>query len=240
MATSSFMRNAFISTLAVAGAMTAANDAGAQTVQPQFNAQGCRTSVLASNEVLESNRCYQRNVFEEFRQRAQQFVLVTSVRPIPEYPPNFFTSNPSRTLGFAVEREDFGDTNIHNDNFHVNVKYTDIRLNDNIDGPTPEWALIGSNSAHNQWLENQRATTDERVLLGATVLRPVNGQDMRGGFMMVTRGTATESTIINTGAISISFNNGEINPTAGLINVMPVKENYDAFLATSRQVAALN
>jgi len=196
------------------GAMTAANEANAQAL---------------------STGCHNADFVRATLQREGQFAIINGVRPIPERPRNMFTTNGSGSLGYNIE-QGTGDVT---GELCVRARYTDIQLNGNITGPTPRWALIGQNTAHNRWLETQRTTTDERVLLGARVLRSENGQDVRGGFMMVTRGTADNAqTMNNAGAITISFDNGEIRPTILLGNVEPVQPNYDGFARTraSQQV----
>jgi hypothetical protein len=216
MSKSSFMRNAFISTLAAVGAMTAANDATAQS--------------------LAMGQCYTPEHVLATRQIEGQFTLVSARRPIPEQPLSIFTSNPTGSFGYRIEDgtgEDAGKKCIMG-------RYTDVMANPNIEAdPIPSWALIGQNTPHNRWLENQRRQTDERVVLGATALRTVNGQDLRGAFMMLTKGSATVSTIQNTGAITLSFSNGEIRPSVGLVNITPDRNNYDRFINRPTQVAAL-
>jgi hypothetical protein len=205
-----------LGTVFALGAMTAANDANAQAL---------------------STGCHNADFVRATLQREGQFAVVNAVAPIPERPRNIFTTNSAGDFGYNIE-QGTGDVT---GKLCVRARYTDIQLNGNITGPTPRWALIGQNTAHNRWLETQRTTTDERVLLGARVLRSENGQDVRGGFMMVTRGTADNAqTMNNAGAITISFDNGEIRPTILLGNVEPVQPNYSIVANASQQVASLN
>ena len=215
MAKTSKITKALLGTAFALGAMTAANDANAQAL---------------------STGCHNADFVRATLQREGQFAVVNAVAPIPERPRNMFTTNGSGSLGYNIE-QGTGDVT---GKLCVRARYTDIQLNGNINGPTPRWALIGQNTPHNRWLETQRSTTDERVLLGARVLRSDNGQDVRGGFMMVTRGSATVSTINNTGAITISFDNGEIRPTILLGNIEPVQPNYSIVANATQQVASLN
>lgn len=186
-------------------AQVAANDAAAQSLPT-----GCH------------NADYVRTTL----QQEGQVELVRAVAPIPERPRNIFTSNANGSFGYNIEQG----TGSQTGKLCVGARYTDIQVNNDINGPTPGWALIGQNTAHNNWLENQRTRTDERVLLGARVLRTdENGREVRGGFMMVTRGSTTSAGIFNGGAITISFNNGEIRPTVALVNVEAHPTNYAWF-----------
>jgi hypothetical protein len=208
---------------------------------PEFRLVGVVAALLTqvaandANAQALSTGCHNADFVRATLQREGQFAVINGVRPIPERPRNMFTTNGSGSLGYNIE-QGTGDVT---GKLCVRARYTDIQLNGNINGPTPRWALIGQNTAHNRWLETQRTTTDERVLLGARVLRSENGQDVRGGFMMVTRGSADNAqTINNAGAITISFDNGEIRPTILLGNVEPVQPNYDGFARTrATQVA---
>lgn len=171
--------------------------------------------------------CHDANMVRATLQEEGQFVLVTAIRPIPERPKNIFTSNASGTFGYNIEQG----TGSVTSKLCVAVRYTDIRVNPDINGATPSWALIGKNTAHNQWIEGQRARKDDRIVFGARVLRPENGNEARGGFMMVTRGrnVTDNPDITSTGAITVSFDNGEIRPTVLLSNVEPHSTNYSLF-----------
>jgi len=165
-----------------------------------------------------------------------QFVLVNGLRPIPERPRNIFTSNADGSLGYNIE--DGG-----NDTLCVRVKYTGIQVNENPDLSLPAWAQRGGNTPHDQWLATVAARTNERVLLGATVLRRnEQGEEVRGAFMMVTRGNVAENLVTDltsAGAVTVTRNNGEIQPTLVLANVEPVQPNYDRFARQPIAVAAL-
>lgn len=166
-----------------------------------------------------------------------QFVLVNGVRPVPEHPRNIFTSNADGSLGYKVEE---GTNNV----LCVTARYTDIRVNQNADLSIPTWAYRGQDSAHNRWLADTSARTGETVLLGATVLRRnENGQEVRGAFMMVTRGNiigGSTTGFANAGAVTVTLNNGEISPVLLLGNVERVQPNYDRFAARPVAVAALS
>jgi hypothetical protein len=171
--------------------------------------------------------CHDANMVRTTLQNEGQFVLVSAVRPIPENPKRIFTSNASGSFGYSIEQG----TGEVTGQLCVTARYTDIRVNANIEGATPRWALIGQNTAHNQWIENTRRENGERILLGARVLRSENGQDVRGGFMMVTRGTAPgAATLKNGGAITVSFDNGEIRPTVALGDLETHPTNYSLFV----------
>lgn len=164
-----------------------------------------------------------------------QFVLVNGVRPIPERPRNIFTSNADGSLGYKIEE---GTNNV----LCVTVRYTDVRVNRNPDLALPSWARRGEGTAHDRWLADTAARTNERVLLGATVLRrDENGQEVRGAFMMVTRGNAGEdSAYSSAGAVTVTLASGEIRPTLVLGNVERVQPNYDQFAQRPVAVAALS
>lgn len=165
-----------------------------------------------------------------------QFVLVNGVRPTPEHPRNIFTSNAEGSLGYNIEE---GTNNV----LCVAVRYTDIRVNQNVDLAIPTWAFRGQGTAHNRWLADTSARTGETVLLGATVLRrDEGGQEVRGAFMMVTRGRGRggDSTFTSAGAVTVTLNDGEIRPTLVLGNVEKVQPNYDRFAQRPTVVAALS
>ena len=163
-----------------------------------------------------------------------QFVLVNGERPIPERPKNIFTSNADGSLGYNIEA---GTNNV----LCVRVKYTDIQVNRNPDLSTPSWARRGDGTGHDRWLADTASRTNERVLLGATVVRrDENGNEVRGAFMMVTRGSPGEGSSYNSaGAVTVTMASGEIRPTLVLGNVEKVQPNYDRFAQQPTRVAAL-
>lgn len=165
----------------------------------------CATPAMA----LETG-CQDANTVRAALQEEGQFVLVNGVRPVPGNPRNIFTSNADGSLGYNVEE---GAPNT----LCVGARYTDIRVNQNANLAIPTWAFRGQGTAHDRWLTETSARTGETVLLGATVLRrDESGQDVRGAFMMVTRGriTGDNSTgLQNGGAVTITLNDGEIRPT---------------------------
>lgn len=204
-----------LSALAVGTAFTAANDANALGL-------GCQDANFVRHALLNEEN---------------QFVLVTGIRPIPEQPREIFTSNPTGTVGYNIAQ---GTGNTAGQ-LCVLVKYTDIHVNTNPDLSTPSWALMGANTAHDQWLRQTQSNVDNRVLLGARVL--VNGQDnLRGGFLMVTRGNVEPNNVghTNAGAITLSFSNGSIDPFAVLANVEKQQPNYDAFASRGNQPVQLD
>ena len=166
-----------------------------------------------------------------------QFVLVNGVRPTPEHPRNIFTSNAEGSLGYNIEE---GSNNV----LCVAVRYTDIRVNQNANLAIPTWAFRGQGTAHDRWLADTSARTGETVLLGATVLRrDESGQEVRGAFMMVTRGNivgGSTTGFANAGAVTVTLNDGEIRPTLLLGNVEKVQPNYDRFAQRPTVVAALS
>lgn len=169
-------------------------------------------------------------------QEEGQFVLVNGIRHVPGNPRNIFTSNADGSLGYKIEGGD-------GTQLCVSIRYTDIRVNGNTDGPTPSWALRGANTAHDQWLASVGASRGEKVLMGARVLRRnESGEEVRGAFMMVTRGNVLDSTtgqMRSAGGVTITLNSGEIRPTLALGNVEKVQPNYDRFAQRSTQLAAL-
>lgn len=195
------------------------------------------TASGAAAQALQGGQCYDRQHVLNALQQEGQVELVSAVAPIPERPRNIFTSNANGSLGYNIEQG----TGSVTGQLCVRARYTDVQVNGNIDGPTPAWALIGENTAHNQWLENSREKTAERVLLGARVLRnDEKGNLVRGGFMMVMRGRSAVSTHTSAGGITVSFNNGEIRPTVLLVNVEPHPRNYSWFAQRGVNVASLN
>ena len=212
MAKTSKITQALLGTAFALGAMTSANDAMALE-------RGCQDA----------------NVVRAGMAAEGQFVLVNAVRPIPSEPRNVFTSNANGTVGYNIE-QGTGDAV---GKLCVRIKYTDIKVNSDPNLATPSWALFGANTTHDQWLRQTQERVDNRVLMGATVLRDVNGQDVRGGFMMVTRGTVERDvTLNNGGAVSLTINNGEIRPTLVLGNVEKVQPNYDLYASRTTQVAS--
>lgn len=181
--------------------------------------------------------CQNADVVRQALKDEGQFVLVTGVGTIPEAPKNIFTSNANGTLGYNIE-QGTGDAV---GELCVRVKYTDIKVNPNTDSTPPSWALFGANTSHDQWLAKVQASANDRVLMGATVLRNVNGQDIRGGFMMVVRGDSLNTSFSSTGAVSLTVNGGSITPILVLGNVEKSQPNYNMFAGTSTpQLASLD
>ena len=194
---------------------------------------------LAANDAMALDRgCQNADVVRAGLQTEGQYVVVSGIRPIPEQPKNIFTTNKEGTLGYNVE-QGTGDAL---GKLCVRVKYTDIKLNADNNLATPSWAFMGTNTAHNQWISETTRTVENKILMGATVLRDVNGEDAKGAFMMVTRRSVEENLGINNGgAITVTTNSGNINPAILLANVEKVQPNYDAYIqAPNRQLAALN
>lgn len=181
--------------------------------------------------------CQDATVVRAALQEEGQFVIVNGVRHVPGNPRNIFTSNADGSLGYSIEGAD-------GTQLCIRARYTDIRVNGNTDGPTPSWALRGANTAHDQWLASVGASRGEKVLMGARVLRRnESGEEVRGAFMMVTRGNVLDSTtgqMRSAGGVTITLNSGEIRPSLLLGNVEKVQPNYDRFAQRSTQLAALN
>ena len=197
------------------------------------------TAFTAANDALALDRgCQNADVVRQGLKDEGQFVVVSAVRPIPSQPKNIFTTNADGSVGYKIEQGTGNTTG----QLCVGIKYTDIRVNSNADMSTPSWALLGSKTPHDQWLHNVEQRTNEKVLMGATVLRDVNGQDVRGGFMMVTRGDVSKetTTMSNAGVVSLSFSDGRIDPALLIANVEKVQPNYDAFANRGTQVASLD
>lgn len=192
---------------------------------------------LAANDAMALDRgCQDANAVRAALQTEGQYVVISGIRPIPEQPKNIFTTNKEGTLGYNVE-QGTGDAI---GKLCVRAKYTDIKLNADNNLATPSWALMGANTAHNQWISETTRTVENKILMGATVLRDVNGEDAKGAFMMVTRGN-TSTSFSSSGSITVTTNSGNINPAILLANVEKVQPNYDAFIqAPNRQLAALN
>ena len=192
---------------------------------------------LAANDAMALDRgCQNANAVRAALQTEGQFVLVNGFRPIPEQPKNIFTSNANGTLGYNIE-QGTGDAV---GQLCVRIKYTDIKVNADPNLSTPSWAILGANTMHDQWIRGVEQKNSEKILMGATVLRNVDGQDMRGGFMMVTRGNVAPNLgIENGGAVTLTINNGEIHPTLALTNIDKVQPNYDTFANRNAQLASL-
>ena len=193
------------------------------------------TALTAANDAMALDRgCQNADTVRVGLQTEGQYVVVSAIRPIPEQPKNIFTTNKEGTLGYNVE-QGTGDAT---GKLCVGIKYTDIKLNADSNLATPSWALMGANTAHNQWISETSRTVDNKILMGATVLRDVNGEDVKGAFMMVARGNAEQGlTINNIGAITVTTNSGNITPTIALVNVEKVQPNYDAFVQRNTQLA---
>jgi hypothetical protein len=214
MANTSKITKALLGTAFALGAMTAANDAMALE-------RGCQDA----------------NVVRAGMAAEGQFVLVSAISPIPAQPRNIFTSNANGTVGYNIE-QGTGDAV---GKLCVRIKYTDIKVNSDPNLSTPSWALFGSNTTHDQWLRQTQERVDNRVLMGATVLRDVNGQDVRGGFMMVTRGNAPRdtTTVSNFGATTLTVNSGDLSENSLLLaNIEKVQPNYDLYASRTTQVAS--
>ena len=148
-----------------------------------------------------------------------QFVVVSAERGrSTERPRNVFTSNQNGTLGYNIE-QGTGDVR---GKLCVAIKYTDVRLNANPDLSTPSWALRAEGSPHNEWLRTTGREQDNRVLMGATVLREDNGVEMRGGFMMVTQARQFQDVTGTGGSVTLTLSSGEIRPTLGIDAVQKV------------------
>ena len=194
------------------------------------------TALTAANDAMALDRgCQNADTVRAGLQTEGQYVVVSGIRPIPEQPKNIFTTNKEGTLGYNVE-QGTGDAT---GKLCVGIKYTDIKLNADSNLATPSWALMGANTAHNQWISETSRTVENKILMGATILRDVNGEDVKGAFMMVTRGN-TSTSFSSSGSITVSTNSGNINPAILLANVEKVQPNYDAYVqAPNRQLAAL-
>ena len=202
-----------------------------------FGAAIALGAMTAANDAMALDRgCQNADVVRQALRDEGQFVLVTAVSPIPEQPKNIFTSNANGTLGYNIEQG----TGEATGKLCVGIKYTDIKVNTDPSLSTPSWALFGANTTHDQWINQTNITINNKILMGATVLRNVNGLDTRGGFMMVAQGRAEQGIGINNiGAVTLTINNGEIHPTLALANVDKVQPNYDTFANRNAQLASL-
>lgn len=195
------------------------------------------TAFTAANDAMALERgCQNADTVRAALRDEGQFVVVSGQRTaIAEQPRNIFTSNQNGTLGYNIE-QGTGDAT---GQLCVRAKYTDIRLNSNSDLATPSWALRGTNTPHNAWIVNTQNQSNNRILMGATVLRQENGQDVRGAFMMVTRADNTGLINQTLGSVTVTLSNGNITPSLGLTNVEKVQPNYDAFIQRNTQLASL-
>lgn len=211
MAKSSFMRNAFISTLAVAGAMTAANDAMA----------------------LDAGQCGPRADIEAALRAEGQYPIVSGYRAIPSRPRNIFTSNIDRSLGYNIEG--------NQTELCVGIKYTDIRLNTSTDMARPEWAYIApANSPFNDFLTREEQRINLRVIFGATgLVRGTDGVERRAGLITVTQGNGDQYVTNQGGIWAANRSNGTFASLASLIDITINERNFQQIASVSSPTPTL-
>lgn len=151
-----------------------------------------------------------------------QYVLVTGEATNDQRSRNIFTSNENGTLGYNVEQGSGNTTG----QLCVVGKYTDVRVNTNLDSTTPPtWARYGSNTTNDRYFESASRTSGVRILMGARVLIPqADGTDARGAFMTVSRGNSY-------GSVAITQDDGSITPVTALVNLAPQDPNFRNFQA---------
>lgn len=149
-----------------------------------------------------------------------QYVLVTGEAANDVRSRAIFTSNESGALGYNIEQGSGGLSG----QLCVIVKYTDVRVNTNLNSTTPPaWARFGSGTANDRFFESAVRNSDARALLGARILIPqADGSEVRGAFMTVSKGNGF-------GAVMLTQSDGSISPITALANLSPQQPNYANF-----------
>lgn len=154
-----------------------------------------------------------------------QYVLVTGEATNDQRSRNIFTSNENGTLGYNVEQGSGNTTG----QLCVIRKYTDVRVNVNLNSTTPPtWARFGEGTQNDRYFDAAIRGSDARILLGARALIPqADGTDLRGAFMIVSRGN-------NFGSVIFTRSDGTIIPDVSLANLADQSPNYQNFQARMR------
>ncbi len=157
-----------------------------------------------------------------------QYVLVTGEAANDVRSRAIFTSNENGELGYNIEQ---GSGSLSGQ-LCVIAKYTDVRVNTNLDSTTPPtWARFGSGTANDRFFESAVRNNDARVLLGARILVPqAGGSEVQGAFMTVSKGNGF-------GAVMLTQNDGAISPITALANLSPQQPNYANFQGRTSTVA---
>ena len=207
MATSSFMRNAFISTLAAVGAMTAANDADAQALQgrqcvslEQFNqtlaAEGQRTLVMGERITI-----------------ADDPSSSTGVRTSRRF--NGISSNADGSIGYQYE----GDMprGMPSTNICIRAVLTNVGLYDARSTEIPARAYLGGR--FNQVVDNSAKDGSRPMIIADTVFG--TGSARRNGLPIVVFGDldarlGSVSTLLQNGSpvAIVSLDNIDYTPAA--------------------------
>jgi hypothetical protein len=220
MAKSSFMRNAFISTLATFGAMTAANDADAQALQgrqcvslAEFNqtlaAEGQRTLVMGERITI-----------------ADDPSSSTGVRTSRRF--NGISSNADGSIGYQYE----GDMprGMPSTRICIGAVLTNVGLYDARRTEIPARAYLGGR--FNQVVDNRAAEGNRPIIVADTVFG--QGEARRNGLPIVVFGDLTD----RVGSVSTLLPNGDPTSIVSLDNIdyTPVALEL---INSSRQVASL-
>jgi hypothetical protein len=158
-----------------------------------------------------------------------QYVLVTGEATNDQRSRNIFTSNENGTLGYRVEQGSGNTTG----KLCVLGKFTDIKVNTNLDSttPPPAWARYGANTQNDRYFDAAIQGSDARILFGARVLIPQSdGTNIRGAFMTIARGNGF-------GAVIATRSDGTISPVTTLANITPQDPNYQNFQGRTTRVA---
>lgn len=176
------------------------------------------TFAAAPAYALEPKQCGTKAEIMAALRAEGQVEIIAGNRTAIGSPRNIFTSNADGSLGYNIEGWNNGPDA---GQACVGVKYTDIHLNGNFNGPRPAWANAGSASPKSDaYLDDIDRRMGDKVIFGATALvRGPDGNERRGVFIMVTRGTSSIATDTSSGSAFMR--------TAGGLTTMGVMRNIE-------------
>ncbi len=192
--------------VAAFGAMTAANDVGAQ-------------ATTAHPIQFELGKCYEKNAAFDAMEIQGQAPLIYALRSIPSQPKNTFTTNADLSSGMQFEETPT--------QLCIKAKYRNIRLN-NTDTPIPNFVPIApANSEFNQWLQSERERADIKVIFAAVALaEDANGVERPAAKIVITQGRGDQN-VTNRGTIIMGLNDGRAARLANVNNITP-DDNFKA------------
>lgn len=195
------------------------------TLRNAFIGLSAATAALAASPAMAMDLgCQNADTVRAALRTEGQFVLVTGEATNDTRSRNIFTSNENGSLGYRVEQGSGNTTG----QLCVLGKYTDVRVNTNLDSSAPPtWARFGEGTQNDRYFESALRSSGTRILMGARVLIPqTDGSNARGAFMTVSRGN-----VYNGGAVLVTQNDGSIAPVTTLANLAPQEPNYQNFQA---------
>ncbi|MPT47976.1 MAG: hypothetical protein E2598_06090 [Sphingobium sp.] len=174
-------------------------------------------SISSPANALEPKQCGTRAEILTALKNEGQVEIIGGNRAALGSPRNIFTSNADGSLGYDIG----AGVGPEAGTLCVGAKYTDIRLNAEPDGPRPAWANSGNASPKSDaYLDELEKRKGDKVLMGATALvRGADGQERRGVFIMVTRGTSVVETDTSSGSAFMR--------TSGGLSTMMVMRNIE-------------